>query len=156
MNFVRIDGYPDYVIHPNSCLLRIRKNKTTMMKHYISNQGYCRVQLSNKGVPKKFTVHRLLAIHFIENPENKPTVDHINRIKTDNRIENLRWATMKEQCLNRIMPIKIITKGGISKNGARWQWQYYMNGVRKYKYMKSKESLEIYRKETLKKYNILI
>lgn len=45
-------------------------------------------------------MHRLLANAFIPNPENKPIIDHINRIKTDNRLSNLRWATFKENANN--------------------------------------------------------
>lgn len=46
-------------------------------------------------------VHRLVADAFIPNPDNKATVDHINRNKIDNRVENLRWATMLEQSINK-------------------------------------------------------
>lgn len=49
---------------------------------------------------KPYRVHRLVAETFIQNPENKPTVDHINRNRYDNRVENLRWATQKEQVDN--------------------------------------------------------
>ena len=45
-------------------------------------------------------LHRLIALTFLPNPENKPTVDHINRDRGDNRVENLRWATFREQNLN--------------------------------------------------------
>ena len=63
------------------------KSKTT---------GYMRVTINRK----EYRVHRLMAETFIDNPDAKPTVDHINRIKTDNRICNLRWATPHEQIEN--------------------------------------------------------
>lgn len=46
---------------------------------------------------KHYLVHRLIAEAFLDNPGDKPTVDHINRNRSDNRLENLRWATHKEQ-----------------------------------------------------------
>lgn len=62
----------------------------------MDTRGYLSVKI--KG--KYYKVHRLVAEAFLPNPENKPTVDHINRIKTDNRVSNLRWATYKEQSDN--------------------------------------------------------
>ena len=90
MNFVRIHGYPDYVIHPCGTLLRIRKDKTTLKKHTKMNTGYMQVSLSNNGKVKKFLVHRLLALHFIPNPENKRCVDHENGVRDDNSLKNLK------------------------------------------------------------------
>ena len=64
--------------------------------------GYCIVQLQYKGEARYLRVHRLVAQAFIPNPDNKPQVDHINAIKDDNRVENLRWATPKENNNNPI------------------------------------------------------
>lgn len=64
------------------------------------NDGYWRIALTKNGEKKYFLLHRLLALTFIPNPENKLTVDHIDRNKDNNNINNLRWATSSEQVLN--------------------------------------------------------
>lgn len=60
--------------------------------------GYLQVNL--RGIRNPQHVHRLVAEAFIPNPENKPCVDHINGNKLDNRVENLRWVTNKENSNN--------------------------------------------------------
>lgn len=70
--------------------------KSRMLRFTIDKAGYPMVTLSALGKIKTFRIHRLVADVFIENPESKKTVNHINAIKTDNRIENLEWATQLE------------------------------------------------------------
>jgi hypothetical protein len=58
--------------------------------------GYKEVALSKDGKTKTVLLHRLIAIHFVDNPHNLPCVNHKNGIKTDNRIENLEWCTKSQ------------------------------------------------------------
>jgi RNA-binding protein YhbY len=62
----------------------------------LSDKGYVKVKLSKDGKRRHTTMHILVAKTFISNIENKPQVNHINGIKTDNRVENLEWATALE------------------------------------------------------------
>ena len=158
MNFVRIQGFPDYVIHPAGTVSRIYKNHTKEMKTLKQKNGYMRIGLRNNGKKKCVSVHRLLALHFIENddPEIKIQVDHIDSVRDNNKLGNLEWVTRVENYRRRDLnhPPAVITKGGICKKKNGWQWKYYMSGKRKTKWMKSKTDLEKYREETLKKYSV--
>ena len=62
----------------------------------INSSGYYEISVTVNGIKKSAKVHRLIGISFIENPDNKPEINHKNGIKTDNRVSNLEWATHQE------------------------------------------------------------
>lgn len=72
--------------------------KGKILKCSISHYGYMVVCFEGKH----YKVHRLVAMAFIPNPENKPEIDHINTNRTDNRVENLHWVSHKENFANPI------------------------------------------------------
>lgn len=89
-----------------SNLGRIRNSKTkNFIKAFKNNDGYLKVSINKK---RSFFVHRLVATMFIPNDGNLLEVDHINCIRDDNRIENLRWCDRKENMDNSNIKTKVV------------------------------------------------
>ena len=77
-----------------------RTTSGRILKIYTDVNMYSVIALCKDGKSKNTKVHLIVAKHFVENPENKPFIDHINQDKTDNRAENLRWCSHSENHFN--------------------------------------------------------
>ena len=108
-------GYPNYVISDDG-VVENRKGKP--LKQFKDKNGYLEVSLCKDARQKTFSVHRLVAIAFVENPEGHKTVDHINGIKTDNRACNLQWMSAKDN-LNKYLCEANKFRNGKPKYGGR-------------------------------------
>lgn len=101
---------PGYYPYQASNLGRIRNNKPLVskkargrkeaLKTKITKSGYEEVSISINGKPYTKLVHRLVALAFLENPDNKPEVDHIDANSLNNKANNLRWVTREENLHN--------------------------------------------------------
>ena len=92
---ITVKEYPNYEV---SNLGRLRnKTKGTLLKGAKDKDGYVSICLSSSnGKQKSFRLHRIIALAFIPNIENKPEINHKNEIRDDNRVENLEWVTCTE------------------------------------------------------------
>lgn len=80
-----------------SNLGRVKSMKTNRyLKPSINTSGYYRVGLSKDYKSTQYKVHRLVAVHFIDNPSDYPVINHINGNKVDNTAHNLEWVTHRE------------------------------------------------------------
>lgn len=101
-NFGRVYSSPSRSnVNRNGMILSPSKN----------HKGYPMV-VFRKGIERTVTIHRLVALEFIDNPMNKPQVNHINGIKDDNRVENLEWVTNRENMDHAVkyLPKRIYTE----------------------------------------------
>ena len=78
--------------------IRRKSNKRIVKESIHKSDGYIRCVLNQKGYGK----HRILGLQFIPNPDNLPEIDHINRIRTDNRLDNLRWIDRAGNMKNKV------------------------------------------------------
>lgn len=103
----------DRAVTTSRCKTRIARGRQMRLK--TAKTGYHTVSLMKNGVAKDFLVHRLVAECFIENADNLPQVDHINSVRDDNRVENLRWVSAKENVRNRDAYSKYRLHGQIAR-----------------------------------------
>ena len=81
---------------------RVRNNKTNkIVKGSINSEGYLNLDYRLDGTRHYKKIHRLIAVAFIPNPEDKPLIDHIDNNRTNNNAYNLRWCTSSENQQNR-------------------------------------------------------
>lgn len=90
----RIINYPNYTINENGDIFNTLTNK--LLKGSISEGGYKYYRLSKDGKKKMFYAHRLVAEHFLENPNNLLIVNHKDGNKLNNNVNNLEWVTQSE------------------------------------------------------------
>lgn len=125
-----------------------------LLKQHINKERYLTVKLRRKHeIAKTKTIHRLLALHYIDNPNNYPLVDHIDRNRTNNNLDNLRWATHQTNCLNSERSIHkkgciVIDKRTIKgKEYIYHRVWWFVDGKRMSKRFKTKEEAEKYKSQ---------
>tara|TARA_R110001599_G_C11847248_1_gene620152 strand:+ start:82 stop:552 length:471 start_codon:yes stop_codon:yes gene_type:complete len=128
-----------YEINKSGDIRRVFKNgNISHLKHHLNKNGYYQVCIHKKWK----WVHRLLAIVFISNDFNKPCVDHIDRNRTNNNLNNLRWVTYSENNNNKSDSVGSVLKTFDKVNGKiyeGWRASYYFNNKKISKRFKTKE-----------------
>lgn len=100
-NLGRVRTTPRIDVFNKKCPSRPYSPKGKIMAQTIRN-GYKSISLVKDEKSTNFYIHRLIGQHFIQNPQNKRTINHKNGIKTDNSIENLEWSTQRENNIHAI------------------------------------------------------
>ena len=143
---MEIIGYENYLIYEDGRVYNKKYNR--FLKQGTGGRGYKHLTLYKEGKSKDHNIHRLVAEHYIPNPQNKKCVDHINRIRSDNRLENLRWATYSEN--NQNTTISKNNKSGhkyisYNKRDNIWRFTKEINNKTTQKYFKTKTDALCYK-----------
>lgn len=95
MNTIKpVKGYEkEYAVTKAGDVFRITKSgKTRPCKAFVEKDGYMVINLSKRGIAKRKRLHRIVAETFLENPDKKPQINHIDGNKKNNSVENLEWC----------------------------------------------------------------
>ena len=110
--FTTIKEYPQYAISKTGKVMKLSNHK--ILKPSKKKNGYLQINLfTNDRRRKKEYIHRLVAITYIPNPNKFPEVNHIDRVRSNNKVENLEWVTRTEN----IEKSSIKKKIKVFKNG---------------------------------------
>ena len=139
-------NYFGYTVYPNGDIMGKRG---WMLKPSKTNKGYLYVYIMINKKKNHMYVHKLVALCYIPNPDNKPEVDHIlSKEITNNNVSNLRWATRSEQAINtKINSRNTSGVKGVSKKRKGWIAYLTINGKTMTKYYNSFEKAVEKRKE---------
>jgi len=146
-----------YLINKEGEIYSIKRKGTcggNIKKTLNKKNGYYYVSLNNKT----YSLHRLLAIQYIPNPEGKPTIDHIDRNRQNNSLDNLRWATHSEN--NKNMKVKGCVHLNMMKKKDKvynyFRVQIRHNKIKYSKSFKTREEAEEHLKEKVEEYNSML
>ena len=148
-----IKDFNNYIIYENGDVFSTGRQGNIsggqMLKQCLGKNGYYIVTLYDKDIHKTYTIHRLLGIYFIDNPENKPCIDHIDRNRQNNNLTNLRWVSIKENNNNKEIPRGSICMSKTVHNNKTYEyikfsWHDDNSNKRKNKNFKTLEEAKIY------------
>tara|TARA_R110000772_G_scaffold15711_2_gene45415 strand:+ start:1637 stop:2164 length:528 start_codon:yes stop_codon:yes gene_type:complete len=153
---IEIAGFEHYEVYPDGIVYSIKRRK--FLSERECSSGYYQVALHGSNGREDFLIHRLVALNFIPNPENKPHVDHINRDRKDNRVENLRWVSQLENAQNHSELPRPDNRSCLHRNISRhrdngWVFQKTIWGGQKHtKFFKKLDDAIAYKETYLRDY----
>ena len=140
--------YRIYIDGKVESVKRFRVKQNIFLKGSTNNKGYKVVSLNKDGKRKQYYIHRLFACHFIPNPRNFPMIDHINEVKVDNSISNLRWCSSSTNMRNMTKKRSKhnLPRGVHLTPYGKYQAQIRINGKKKHlgTYKTKEEASDIY------------
>lgn len=104
MEYKKVNNFKNYYVGSDGFMYKDCGGSRGMkrLKGMPNSGGYRAIVMVENGHKERYLIHRLVAMYYVPNPENKPYVDHVNTDKTDNRPENLRWVSPMENSNNSI------------------------------------------------------
>lgn len=145
-----IKDFEDYHVSSYGRVRSFKNGKELIRRANDDTRGYLGLTISKNGGAFMKKIHRLVAEAFLERPENKCEVDHIDRNKANNMVSNLRWVSHSVNTSN--VPMRKNNKLGeknIYINSGMFCAEVRRNGVRERKYCKTLEEARAWRDENL-------